>query len=84
MTMFGLEELRGIILHELCHYHLHILGMGYRHGDADFRNLLKKVGAPRFCSTLEQPKEMPVQKTIHILSVVRIADKYIREKEKWI
>lgn len=50
--MFGIDELRGIILHELCHYHLHILGKGYKHRDADFRFLLKKVGAPRFCSTI--------------------------------
>ncbi|CAM5188141.1 Protein SprT-like OS=Ureibacillus acetophenoni OX=614649 GN=SAMN05877842_111154 PE=3 SV=1 [Ureibacillus acetophenoni] len=50
--LFGNEELRGIILHELCHYHLHILGKGYKHRDADFRTLLKKVGAPRFCSTI--------------------------------
>lgn len=53
---FGIEELRGIILHELCHYHLHIRGMGYKHRDADFRTLLKKVGAPRFCSTIEENK----------------------------
>lgn len=50
---FGIEELEGIILHELCHYHLHILGMGYQHRDADFKNLLKRVGAPRFCSRIE-------------------------------
>jgi SprT-like protein len=51
---FGLEELRGIILHELCHYHLHIKGMGYKHRDRDFKLLLKKVGAPRFCSSIER------------------------------
>ena len=57
LELFGIEELRGIILHELCHYHLHIRGMGYKHRDADFRNLLKKVGAPRFCSTIEENKK---------------------------
>ena len=51
---FGMDELKGIILHELCHYHLHLLGMGYKHRDADFRNLLKRVGAPRFCSQIEK------------------------------
>lgn len=51
---FGIDELTGIILHELCHYHLHIQGKGYQHRDADFRNLLKQVGAPRFCSTIEK------------------------------
>ena len=49
---FGEQELIGIILHELCHYHLHIQGKGYKHRDKDFRELLKAVGAPRFCSVL--------------------------------
>ncbi|MFT8322568.1 MAG: SprT family protein [Bacillus sp. (in: firmicutes)] len=50
--IFGAEELIGIIKHELCHYHLHIKKMGYQHRDADFKILLKKVDAPRFCSSL--------------------------------
>lgn len=51
---FGMEELVGIIKHELCHYHLHIQGLGYQHRDKDFRELLKVVNAPRFCSTLKK------------------------------
>ena len=27
----GMQELIGIIKHELCHYHLHIEGKGYKH-----------------------------------------------------
>jgi len=50
---FGYAELEGIIKHELCHYHLHIEGRGYKHRDRDFRELLKETGSPRFCSTLE-------------------------------
>lgn len=50
--MHGKEELVGIIKHELCHYHLHIKGRGYKHRDRDFRELLKKVGAPRFCKRM--------------------------------
>lgn len=50
---FGYVELEGIIKHELCHYHLHIEGRGYKHRDRDFRELLKKTGSPRFCSMLE-------------------------------
>ncbi|ETP68409.1 hypothetical protein AC739_07185 [Planococcus glaciei] len=50
---FGFNELEGIIKHELCHYHLHIEGKGYKHRDADFRTLLKESGAPRFCSSIE-------------------------------
>ncbi|MDM5214947.1 SprT family protein [Peribacillus sp. NJ4] len=48
----GVEEMIGIIKHELCHYHLHIEKKGYQHRDADFKQLLKKVGAPRFCEPL--------------------------------
>ncbi|WP_339229834.1 SprT family protein [Oceanobacillus sp. FSL K6-2867] len=48
----GQNEFIGIIKHELCHYHLHIEGKGYRHRDKDFRELLKRTGSPRFCSPL--------------------------------
>lgn len=47
------EEFLGIIKHELCHYHLHIEGKGYRHRDTDFQELLQKTGSPRFCSPLK-------------------------------
>ncbi|TWI54026.1 SprT-like protein [Halalkalibacter nanhaiisediminis] len=49
---FGEDVLVGIIKHELCHYHLHIQGMGYQHRDLDFKVLMKKVGAPRFCDVV--------------------------------
>lgn len=52
----GMNELIGVIKHELCHYHLHIEGKGYKHRDADFRQLLKQTDSPRFCSTLVAPK----------------------------
>lgn len=48
----GFEELVRIIKHELCHYHLHLENKGYKHRDRDFKELLNKVGAPRFCQTL--------------------------------
>ncbi|WP_053364861.1 SprT family protein [Bacillus sp. FJAT-27245] len=54
LEQLGHDELVGIIKHELCHYHLHLLGKGYKHRDADFRALLKKVGAPRFCGQLPE------------------------------
>jgi SprT-like protein len=53
----GEQELIGIIKHELCHYHLHLEGKGYKHRDKDFRDLLKEVGAPRFCSVLPDVKK---------------------------
>jgi len=64
---FGMNELIGIIKHELCHYHLHLRKMGYKHRDRDFKQLLKKVGAPRYCSHLPQKQlsqTMKVQKII--------------------
>ena len=38
----GMNELVGVIKHELCHYHLHLEGKGYKHRDADFRELFKR------------------------------------------
>lgn len=45
----GPEEVEKIIKHELCHYHLHLQGKGYRHRDHDFKQLLKAVGGSRYC-----------------------------------
>ena len=39
----GKEEVEKIIKHELCHYHLHIAGRGYRHRDADFKTCRKPL-----------------------------------------
>ncbi|RKJ18952.1 SprT family protein, partial [Butyricicoccus sp. 1XD8-22] len=77
--IFGIDELRGIILHELCHYHLHILGKGYKHRDADFRNLLKAVGAPRFCSTIEGNKTKRTASTLRIYECIVCKQKYPRK-----
>ncbi len=54
---FDEEVLEGIIKHELCHYHLHIEGRGYRHGDRDFKELMDQVGALRFTPSLEVEEE---------------------------
>ena len=59
---YGLDELLGVIKHELCHYHLHIEGRGYQHRDADFRELLKITNSPRFCSTLVDRKVSKITK----------------------
>lgn len=50
------KEFIGIIKHELCHYHLHIEGKGYKHGDIDFKRLLKVTGSPRHCNPLPSNK----------------------------
>ena len=62
LEQLGMDELIGIIKHELCHYHLHLEGKGYRHRDKDFKELLKKVGGPRYCRTLP---ERPTRKRNH-------------------
>lgn len=62
--LFGEKELIGIIKHELCHYHLHLEGKGYQHRDADFKYLLKEVGAPRFCTPLPDSKKRKASKRI--------------------
>jgi len=46
------DEFVGIIKHELCHYHLHIDGKGYKHGDPEFKALLRLTGSPRHCKPL--------------------------------
>ena len=76
---FGIEELHGIILHELCHYHLHIKGLGYKHRDHDFRVLLKQVGAPRFCSSIEEVIERQ-PKSIHLYGCVSCQQLYKRKR----
>ena len=50
---FSEAVVEGIIKHELCHYHLHIYGKGYRHGDRDFKELMDQVGGLRFTPSLE-------------------------------
>ena len=52
----GIEALIGVIKHELCHYHLHQTGSGYRHRDQDFKKLLNQVGGSRFVERMEPPK----------------------------
>lgn len=54
---YGKSAIIDIIKHELCHYHLHIQGKGYKHKDADFKVLSKQTGAPRFCTPLENYEE---------------------------
>ena len=51
----GIEALIGVIKHELCHYHLHQTGSGYRHRDADFKRLLHQVGGSRFVERMKEP-----------------------------
>lgn len=51
----GFDALLGVIKHELCHYHLHMRGLGYQHKDADFKQLLKQVGGSRYVEQIGRP-----------------------------
>src|SRR5699024_11241417 len=51
---FGLDVFRKIVRHELCHYHLYFAGKGYKHADADFKDLLKAVDGLRYAPSLSQ------------------------------
>lgn len=48
LTEHDEATLEGVILHELCHYHLHLLGRDYHHRSRDFKRLLKAVGGSRY------------------------------------
>lgn len=54
---FGAHEVERIIKHELCHYHLHLAGLGYQHRDAAFKQLLVQVGGTRFCQSLGEERK---------------------------
>jgi len=73
----GQSELIGIIKHELCHYHLHLEGKGYKHRDKDFRDLLQKVGAPRFCTPLQTKK---TQKKTYMYRCEACGQQYIKKR----
>ncbi|WP_081765395.1 SprT family protein [Paenibacillus pini] len=61
LHIHGKEEVEKIIKHELCHYHLHIAGRGYKHRDPEFKQLLQSVGGSRFCQSLPQTRQRKVQ-----------------------
>ncbi|TDL30510.1 SprT family protein [Jeotgalibacillus sp. S-D1] len=76
----GRDELIGIIKHELCHYHLHIEGKGFKHRDRDFRELIKEVSAPRFCTPLpsQEVKKRPVRKR-HVYQCSICEQRFVRK-----
>ncbi|PZG35738.1 SprT family protein [Listeria ivanovii] len=71
---FGIAYFIDIMKHELCHYHLHLEKKGYQHRDKDFRDLLKKVGAPRFCVTI--PREL----TMHEYTCKSCSKSFLRQR----
>jgi len=76
--VYGEEELVGIIKHELCHYHLHIAGRGYKHRYRDFCELLKKVDAPRFCKRMINEEK---EKKIYKYECMECSLQYVRRRQ---
>ncbi|MGC4378083.1 SprT family protein [Fictibacillus sp. Mic-4] len=74
----GMDELIGIIKHELCHYHLHLEGKGYKHKDQDFKRLLKQVGGSRYCKALPSQKKKETYKYLYLCTVCN--EKYRRKR----
>lgn len=52
LEVYGEDLFRKIVRHELCHYHLYFEKKGYKHGDRDFKELLKTVNGLRFAPPL--------------------------------
>lgn len=70
----GIDEVMGIIKHELCHYHLHIQGKGYQHRDPEFKALLEQTNSPRFCNPLPSMN----QKRKHVYECMQCGKVYKR------
>ncbi|GAE36908.1 metallopeptidase [Halalkalibacter akibai JCM 9157] len=79
LQYYGEKALVGIIKHELCHYHLHLQGKGYQHRDDDFKWLMSKVGAPRFCDVI--PGVQNVTKTLHRYQCLACGLQYNRKRK---
>ncbi|TCD46161.1 SprT family protein [Streptococcus sp. X16XC17] len=52
LEQHGFDVFRKIVRHELCHYHLYFEKKGYKHGDHDFKDLLKAVNGLRYAPAL--------------------------------
>lgn len=74
----GEEEFIKIIKHELCHYHLHLEGRGYKHQDTDFKSLLKQVGGSRYCQAI--PGARRQSQWSYIYECVNCHQKYKRKR----
>lgn len=78
LEQYGMNELIGVIKHELCHYHLHLEGKGYQHKDLEFKQLLVKTGGSRYVKDLRTPKE---KQTSLLYICVACTHQYPRKKK---
>ncbi|MBM7644684.1 SprT-like protein [Scopulibacillus daqui] len=79
LEFYGKDEFIKIIKHELCHYHLHIEGKGYRHRDRDFQVLLSDVGGSRYCKTI--PGTRNQARHIHVYECKKCRERYYRKRK---
>ncbi|UHA76087.1 SprT family protein [Paenibacillus sp. 481] len=77
----GADEVESIIKHELCHYHLHLEGGGYRHRDAEFKALLAKVGGSRFCKALPDTRIKRQEPYRYRLECTSCGQVYLRKRK---
>ena len=68
---FGLETFRKIVRHELVHYHLYYQGKGYRHGDRDFKDLLKQVDGLRYAPSLSDSQTFLIYECLSCGALIR-------------
>ena len=78
LTEHGSNVLIGIIKHELCHYHLHLEGKGYKHKDPEFKALLKKVDGLRYAP--ESKSEKPGVERFYIYECEKCEMHYQRKR----
>lgn len=78
LTEHDSTVLIGIIKHELCHYHLHLEGKGYKHKDSEFKALLKKVDGLRYAP--ESKSEKPRVERFYIYKCEKCETLYQRKR----
>lgn len=54
LAEFGVDTFIQIIKHELCHYHLHLAGKGYRHRDPEFKSSFGSYWWTSLCSKYDE------------------------------
>lgn len=79
LEVFGSIEFEKIIKHELCHYHLHLEGKGYRHQDPDFKNLLSLVGGSRYCQLIPGARRQSAMRYTYMCK--KCQAQYIRKRK---
>lgn len=81
LEVYGKEEVERIIKHELCHYHLHLSGKGYKHRDPDFKRLLEQVGGSRYCQGLPGAAKRRVLPYRYKLTCSKCGMEYLRKRK---